>query len=159
MADYRSVRMVALLVALVVLGATAFKTAALSSGGGEVAASMGGTLVPPTVQDPLLSRGDPLGLRQRLTGRAVAISTRIELVHLMVAIGAQPPMPAKYRSTAGFDGTHDLVLGGGHPVPLSIRRSKSAKDVTDLRAWPPLLRLMSRDGPMCQHVYARRLRR
>ena len=82
-------------------------------------------------QDPLLSRGDPLGLRQRLTGRAVAISTRIELVHLVAAIGAQPPMPAKYRSTAGFDGTHDLGLGVGHVVPLSIRRSKSAKDITD----------------------------
>ena len=48
--------LIALLVALVVLGATAFKTAALSSGGGEVAVSMGGTLVPPNVQDPLLAR-------------------------------------------------------------------------------------------------------
>jgi Zn-dependent protease with chaperone function len=48
--------LVALITTLVVLGATAFKTASLSSGGGEVAASMGGTLVPPNVQDPLLAR-------------------------------------------------------------------------------------------------------
>ena len=48
--------LVALITILIVLGATAFKTASLSSGGGEVAASMGGTLVPPNVQDPLLAR-------------------------------------------------------------------------------------------------------
>jgi len=48
--------LVALITTLVVLGATAFKTASLTSGGGEVAVSMGGTLVPPNVQDPLLAR-------------------------------------------------------------------------------------------------------
>jgi len=41
---------------LFILGATAFKTAALSSGGGRVAVDMGGTLVPPDVQDPLRRR-------------------------------------------------------------------------------------------------------
>ena len=41
---------------LFILGATAFKTASLSSGGGKVAVDMGGTLVPPDVQDPLRRR-------------------------------------------------------------------------------------------------------
>jgi Zn-dependent protease with chaperone function len=46
----------ALLVTLLILGATAYKTAVLSSGGGRVAADMGGTLVPSDVQDPLRRR-------------------------------------------------------------------------------------------------------
>ncbi len=41
---------------LLILGATAYKTAMLSSGGGRVAVDMGGTLVPPDVQDPLRRR-------------------------------------------------------------------------------------------------------
>lgn len=47
---------VAVVVTLVVAGSTAYKTAALSSGGSGVAESMGGTLVPPDVQDPSLRR-------------------------------------------------------------------------------------------------------
>ncbi len=46
----------AILTTLFILGATAFKTASLSSGGGRVALDMGGTLVPPDVQDPLRRR-------------------------------------------------------------------------------------------------------
>ena len=46
----------AVLATLFILGATAFKTASLSSGGGRVAMSMGGTPVPPDVQDPLRRR-------------------------------------------------------------------------------------------------------
>lgn len=47
---------IAAFVALFILGATAYKTAALSAGGGRVAVDMGGTLVPPDVQDPLRRR-------------------------------------------------------------------------------------------------------
>jgi len=46
----------AVLAALLILGATAFKTAVLSSGGSRVAVDMGGTLVSPDVQDPLRRR-------------------------------------------------------------------------------------------------------
>jgi Zn-dependent protease with chaperone function len=42
--------------ALVIVGATLFKTAKLSSGGGSVARELGGTQVPPEVQDPLRRR-------------------------------------------------------------------------------------------------------
>ena len=47
---------VAAIVTLVVIGATAYKTSALSSGGSVVAEAMGGTLVPPDVSDPSLRR-------------------------------------------------------------------------------------------------------
>ena len=47
---------VAVLVTLLIGGATAYKTSALSSGGATVAESMGGTLVPPNVEDPSLQR-------------------------------------------------------------------------------------------------------
>ncbi len=46
----------AILTSLFILGATAYKTAALSSGGGRVAVEMGGTLVPSDVRDPLRRR-------------------------------------------------------------------------------------------------------
>jgi len=46
----------ALLTALFIFGASMFKTAALSSGGGAVASQMGGTLVPADVRDPLRRR-------------------------------------------------------------------------------------------------------
>jgi len=41
---------------LLILGATAYKTARLSSGGGVVAREMGGTQLPPDVSDPLRQR-------------------------------------------------------------------------------------------------------
>ncbi len=46
----------AVLTTLFILGASLFKTAALSGGGGRVATDMGGTLVPADVQDPLRRR-------------------------------------------------------------------------------------------------------
>jgi len=42
--------------AFFILGATAYKTARLGRGGGQVAIDMGGTLVPPDVHDPLRRR-------------------------------------------------------------------------------------------------------
>jgi hypothetical protein len=83
-------------------------------------------------EDALLSLGDPLGLRQRLTRGAVAVSTGVELIHLMATVQTHAPMAAEKRSTADFDGMHDLGLGVGHVVLLSVRRSKSAEDVADL---------------------------
>jgi hypothetical protein len=41
-------------------------------------------------------------------------------------------MTAEQRCAAGLDSTHDLGLVVGHVVLLSVRRSKSAEDVTDL---------------------------
>jgi Zn-dependent protease with chaperone function len=41
---------------LLILGATAYKTAVLSAGGGRVATDLGGTLVPTDVRDPLRQR-------------------------------------------------------------------------------------------------------
>ena len=46
----------AILAALLIGGATLYKTAVLSAGGGRVATDMGGTLVPADVQDPLRRR-------------------------------------------------------------------------------------------------------
>ena len=46
----------AILAALLIGGATLYKSAVLSAGGGRVATGMGGTLVPPDVQDPLRRR-------------------------------------------------------------------------------------------------------
>jgi Zn-dependent protease with chaperone function len=46
----------AILTTLFILGATAYKTAHLSSGGGQVAMDLGGTQVAPNVQDPLRRR-------------------------------------------------------------------------------------------------------
>ncbi|MBT8087557.1 MAG: M48 family metallopeptidase [Gammaproteobacteria bacterium] len=46
----------AVLTTLFILGASLFKTSMLSAGGGRVASSMGGTLVPADVQDPLRRR-------------------------------------------------------------------------------------------------------
>lgn len=46
----------AVLAALLIGGATLYKTAVLSAGGGRVATGMGGTPVPPDVQDPLRRR-------------------------------------------------------------------------------------------------------
>lgn len=46
----------AILTALLIAGATLYKTAALSAGGGRVATDMGGTLVLPDIKDPLRRR-------------------------------------------------------------------------------------------------------
>jgi Zn-dependent protease with chaperone function len=47
---------VAVLATVFIMGATAYKTSSLSAGGSKVAESMGGTRVPPDVQDPSLQR-------------------------------------------------------------------------------------------------------
>lgn len=47
---------IALATALFIFGSSLYKTSRLSSGGGRVATDMGGTLVPPDVQDPLRRR-------------------------------------------------------------------------------------------------------
>lgn len=46
----------AVLAALLIIGATLYKTAALSAGGSRVALDMGGTLIPPDIRDPLRQR-------------------------------------------------------------------------------------------------------
>jgi Zn-dependent protease with chaperone function len=46
----------AAMASLLIVGATIYKTSLLSSGGGRVALDMGGTLIPPDVQDPLRRR-------------------------------------------------------------------------------------------------------
>ncbi len=46
----------AVLAALLIVGATLYKTAALSAGGSRVALDMGGTLIPPDIRDPLRQR-------------------------------------------------------------------------------------------------------
>ncbi|MDJ0749752.1 MAG: M48 family metallopeptidase [Woeseiaceae bacterium] len=47
---------VAILTTVLILGASLYKTSVLSTGGGQVAAQMGGTLVPADVSDPLRRR-------------------------------------------------------------------------------------------------------
>jgi Zn-dependent protease with chaperone function len=51
-----SLGLIAVLVTLVIVGATAFKTATLSSGGSAVAESLGATQIPPDIKDPKLQR-------------------------------------------------------------------------------------------------------
>ena len=63
---------------LVIFGATAYKTAALSSGGGNVAASLGGSLVAPDVQDPLRRR-----LRNVVEEMAIASGTPVPEIYVL----------------------------------------------------------------------------
>lgn len=51
--DYSVLGAIAIVATLFILGASLYKTSRLSAGGGRVALDMGGTLVPPDVQDPL----------------------------------------------------------------------------------------------------------
>ena len=64
--------------ALLIGGATAFKTAALSSGGGSVAAGLGGTQVAPDVQDPLRRR-----LRNVVEEMAIASGTPVPEIYVL----------------------------------------------------------------------------
>ena len=63
---------------LLIFGATAYKTSALSSGGGNVAASLGGTLVSPDVQDPLRRR-----LRNVVEEMAIASGTPVPEIYVL----------------------------------------------------------------------------
>ena len=68
----------ALLTTLFILGASLFKTAALSTGGGRVAASMGGTLVPADTQDPLRRR-----LRNVVEEMAIASGVPVPEIYVL----------------------------------------------------------------------------
>jgi len=68
----------AVLTTLFILGATAFKTAALSSGGGRVATSIGGTLVPADTQDPLRRR-----LRNVVEEMAIASGVPVPEIYVL----------------------------------------------------------------------------
>ncbi len=70
--------MVALLTTLFILGASMFKTAALSSGGGAVARQVGGTLVPADVQDPLRRR-----LRNVVEEMAIASGVPVPEIYVL----------------------------------------------------------------------------
>jgi Zn-dependent protease with chaperone function len=69
---------VAVLTALFIVGATLFKTAALSSGGGTVAQQMGGTIVPADVQDPLRRR-----LRNVVEEMAIASGVPVPEIYVL----------------------------------------------------------------------------
>lgn len=51
--DYSALAFIAIAATLFILGSSLYKTSRLSAGGGRVAQDMGGTLIPPDVQDPL----------------------------------------------------------------------------------------------------------
>ena len=68
----------AVLATLLIVGATAFKTAVLSSGGSRVAVDMGGTLVSPDVQDPLRRR-----LRNVVEEMAIASGTPVPEIYVL----------------------------------------------------------------------------
>jgi Zn-dependent protease with chaperone function len=70
--------LVALVVLLVIAGATIYKTSALSSGGARVAESMGGTLVPPNTTDPTLRR-----LRNIVEEMAIASGVPVPDIYVM----------------------------------------------------------------------------
>ena len=69
---------VAILATAVILGASLFKTAALSSGGGKVAQAMGGTPVPADVQDPLRRR-----LRNVVEEMAIASGVPVPEIYVL----------------------------------------------------------------------------
>ncbi len=70
----------AIAAALLILGATAYKTAALSSGGGRVAVDMGGTLVPTDVRDPQQKR-----LRNVVEEMAIASGMPVPEIYVLEA--------------------------------------------------------------------------
>ena len=63
---------------LFILGASLYKTSRLSSGGGRVAIEMGGTLVPPDVQDPLRKR-----LRNVIEEMAIASGVPVPEIYVL----------------------------------------------------------------------------
>ena len=69
---------VALLATVFILGASMFKTSVLSSGGGAVAAQMGGTLVPADVRDPLRRR-----LRNVVEEMAIASGVPVPEIYVL----------------------------------------------------------------------------
>lgn len=84
---------VALLVAVFIMGATAYKTSSLSSGGSKVAESMGGTLVPPNVQDLALQR-----LRNVVEEMAIASGTPVPDIYVLEQEGGINAFAAGYET-------------------------------------------------------------
>lgn len=70
----------AVITALFILGATAYKTAHLARGGGQVAVDMGGTLVAPDTSDPLRRR-----LRNVVEEMAIASGVPVPEVYVLEA--------------------------------------------------------------------------
>jgi len=70
----------ALLTTLFIVGASIYKTSVLSAGGGRVAQSMGGTLVPANVQDPLRRR-----LRNVVEEMAIASGVPVPEIYVLEA--------------------------------------------------------------------------
>ncbi len=68
----------AILATLLIIGATIYKTARLSSGGGRVAIDMGGTLVPADVYDPLRRR-----LRNVIEEMAIASGVPVPEIYVL----------------------------------------------------------------------------
>jgi len=68
----------AILTTLFILGSSLFKTAVLSAGGGRVATSMGGTLVPADVRDPLRRR-----LRNVVEEMAIASGVPVPEIYVL----------------------------------------------------------------------------
>jgi len=68
----------AILTILLIIGATVYKTARLSSGGGRVALDMGGTLIPANVQDPLRQR-----LRNVIEEMAIASGVPVPEIYVL----------------------------------------------------------------------------
>lgn len=68
----------AILTTMFILGASLYKTSVLSAGGGRVAADMGGTLVPPDVQDPSRRR-----LRNVVEEMAIASGVPVPEIYVL----------------------------------------------------------------------------
>jgi Zn-dependent protease with chaperone function len=84
---------VAVLVAVFIMGASAYKTSALSSGGGKVAESMGGTLVPPSAQDLALQR-----LRNVVEEMAIASGVPVPDIYVLEQEGGINAFAAGYET-------------------------------------------------------------
>jgi len=69
---------IAAMATLLIVGATIYKTSLLSSGGGRVALDMGGTLIPPDVQDPLRRR-----LRNVVEEMAIASGVPVPEIYVL----------------------------------------------------------------------------
>jgi Zn-dependent protease with chaperone function len=77
---------------LLILGATAYKTAALSAGGGKVARDLGGVLVTTDSQDPLHRR-----LRNVVEEMAIASGTPVPEIYVLEQEGAINAFAAGYE--------------------------------------------------------------
>jgi Zn-dependent protease with chaperone function len=99
---------VAALTTLFIMGATAYKTSALSSGGSKVAESMGGTRVSPDVKDPSLQR-----LRNVVEEMAIASGVPVPDIYVLERESGINAFAAGYETgdaaVAVTRGTLDLL--------------------------------------------------